>query len=171
MGVLGGIASLGCLLGSATLPSLGWSMGTPPFAADVRSAWGPSTKQSLEAKGCLAREETIEASARYRNLKSREPIPDKAITATLSFPGKDAKGSRLIPVWYTLRTDANGQSDFSISIPQALEELQKTLKQDRGYRGVKRTRGRVNLSFSSEETLQKSIRYVPARGFNFRICK
>jgi hypothetical protein len=146
-------------------------MGTPPFEADVRSAWGASTKQSLEAKGCLSSQETIQASARYRNLKTRQPIVDKAITATLSFPGRDAKGGRLIPVWYTVRTDANGQSDFSLSITEALAEVQRTLKEDRGYRGVKRVRGRVNLSFSSEETLQKSIRYVPARGFNFRICK
>jgi hypothetical protein len=159
------------VLCGAAFPSISWSMGTPPFEADVRSGWGPITQESLDTKGCLSQLETIQASSRYRNLRTREPIPNKEIQATLAFPAKDSKGSRIIPVYYILKTDSNGQVDFSISISQALEQLEKTLREDRDFRGVKRVRGRVNLSFLSQDYLEKSIRYVPARGLNFRICK
>lgn len=60
---------------------------------------------------------------------------------------------------------------FSISIAQALEESARILRESRALRGVKRVRGRVKLSVSSEQTLQKSIRYVPARGLDFRTCQ
>jgi hypothetical protein len=159
------------VLCSAAFPSISWSMGTPPFQQDVRSEWGSITQESLDTNGCISQLETIQASSRYRNLRSREPIPNKEILATLSFPGKDKKGGRVIPVYYRLNTDSNGQVDFSISISQALEQMEKVLREDRFFRGVKRTRGQVNLSFLAEDSIQKSTRYVPARGLNFRICK
>jgi hypothetical protein len=153
------------------LPKVSWSMGTPPFDADVRSAFSAATQQLIETKGCLSREDTIVASSQYRRLKSRTPITGKEITATLSFPARDAKGGRLIPVWFAQTTNAEGVADFVISLGQALADAEKTVREDRGYRGVKRVRGRINLSFTSEDTLKQSIRYVPARGIYFRLCR
>ncbi len=146
-------------------------MGTPPFDADLRSELGLTMKAALTTKGCLGTDETVEALSRYRKLKTRTPLADKNITATVSFPGRDNKGSRLITVSYTAKTDANGEVTFSIPVSQALEDAKTALRSDRFYRGVKRVRGRISLSFSSEDTLRQSIRYVPARGFYFRLCR
>jgi hypothetical protein len=167
--VAGGVAIL--VLVGVMFPRSTLSMGTPPFDADVRSAFSSATKQLLQEKGCFSVDDTIEASSRYRNLKSRNPIADKKITASLSFPGRDSKGSRLITVSYTQTTNADGEAVFSIAMIQALAEAKKALQQDKFYRGVKRVRGRINLEFSSEDTFKKSIRYVPARGVNFRLCR
>jgi hypothetical protein len=169
--VIFGLCLGSCLLVSVLLPRFSWSMGTPPFDADVRTVLSPTTKQLLQEKGCFSVNDTIEASSRYRNLKSRKPIADKKITASLSFPGRDSKGSRLITLSYTQTTNTEGEAVFSIAMSQALADAKKALQQDRFYRGVKRVRGRINLSFSSEDTFTKSIRYVPARGVNFRLCR
>jgi hypothetical protein len=146
-------------------------MGTPPFDADVRSALSLPTKQILQEKGCLSVDDTVEATSRYRKLKSRNPIVDKKITATISFPARDREGSRIVTVSYTETTNAEGEVTFAVLLSQALAEANRLLKEDRGYRGVKRVRGRINLSFSSEDTLKQSIRYVPARGIYFRMCR
>lgn len=161
-----------CLSGALLLePSLVWSMGTPPFDADLRSNLGATTKASLDLNKCLRTDEVIESVSVYRNLKSRKPIANKKITATVSFPGRDRKGSRLISVFYTAETSADGQVSFSIPLSKALEDAKQALRTDRFYRGVTRVRGRINLSLSSEDTLRQSIRYVPARGFFFRLCR
>lgn len=155
----------------AAFPSLSWSMGQPPFEADIRSGWGSITQASLDTNGCISQLETIQASSRYRNLRTREPIPNKEILATVGFPGKDRQGGRLIPVYYRLNTNSNGQVDFSISLSQALEQAKKVVREDRAFRGVKLVRGEVNLSFLGEDTFKISTRYVPARGLNFKICR
>ncbi len=150
---------------------LGWSMGTPPFDEDVRSSFSATTKQAIETRGCLSVEEAIEATSRYSKLRPREPINGKTITATFSFPGRDRKGTRIITVGYSAATNQDGEVQFSIPLGQALAEAERSLKQDRFYRGVKRVRGKINLSFSSEDTLKRSIRYVPARGLFFKMCR
>lgn len=166
------VSSALCLLSvwCMALPD-GWSMGTPPFDADLRSSLSPTTKQILTEQGCLPTEATLEVTSRYRKLKSRAPIANKRITASLSFPGKDRKGSRLITVSYTQSTNADGEVTFVLPLSQALSDIKSALEKDRFYRGVRRVRGRVNLSLSSEDTFTQSIRYVPARGINFRICR
>ena len=162
-----------CLLGAA-----GWSfeplpsaaMGGRPFSADVRSALSDETKELLASNGCLPTGDDLVATATYRDLRTRQPIAGKVITATLSFPGRDRSGSRLITISYPQTTDATGAVTFAIPLDQAVAKVKETLRKDRFYRGVRRTRGRVTLSFSSEETLQRSIRYVPATGFRFTLC-
>jgi len=169
---LGRASLISTLLGLIVLvPNNVWSMGTPPFDAELRSALGATTKASLQLQKCLRTDETVEAAARYRKLKARTPIANKKITATLSFPGRDRRGSRLITVSYTMETNAEGDVGFSIPLSAALEEAEEALRSDRFYRGVKRVRGKVGLSLSSEDTLSRSIRYVPARGFFFKLCR
>ncbi len=152
-------------------PHLAWSMGTPPFDVDLRSAFGVTMKASLDTNGCLATDETIEVTSRYRKLKGRTPLADKKITATVAFPGRDSKGSRLITVNYTLTTNADGEVNFSIPMTQALADARQALQSDRFYRGVKRVRGRINISLFTEDGLKQSVRLVPARGLYFRLCR
>lgn len=152
-------------------PHPAWSMGTPPFDADLRSSIGVGMRSALDVKGCLAAEERIEVTSRYQKLKPREPIPDKKLTLTVSFPGRDSKGSRAITVFYTATTNADGVVNFSVPMSQALADANKALQSDRFYRGVKRVRGRIDLSLSTEDTFKRSIRAVPARGFRFRLCR
>lgn len=152
-------------------PRRAWSMGTPPFDADLRSSIGAGTRSALDAKGCLAAEETIEVSSKYRKLKPSEPIPNKTVTLTVSFPGRDTKGSRAITVFYTATTNADGEANFSVPMSQALADANQALQSDRFYRGVKRVRGRIELFLSTEDTFKRSIRAVPARGFRFRLCR
>jgi hypothetical protein len=156
---------------SLGVAQLSWSMGTPPFDEDVRSGLGESTTQAIAAKGCLSVDETIEATSQYRNLKTRQPIGDKKITATVAFPGRDSKGSRIITVSYTSTTDQNGVAQFAIPLGGALADAEAALRRDKFYKDVKRVRGRINLSFSSEDTLKRSIRYVPSRGLFFKMCR
>lgn len=152
-------------------PHPAWSMGTPPYDADLRSNIGAGTRSALDAKGCLAAEETIEVTSKYRKLKPSEPIPDKTLTLTVSFPGRDSKGSRAITVFYTATTNADGEVNFSVPMSQALADANQALQSDRFYRGVKRVRGRIDLFLSTEDTFKRSIRAVPARGFRFRLCR
>jgi len=155
----------------ALRPYHAWSMGTPPFDADLRSSLGAAMKASLSTNKCLGVEEAIEVISKYRKLKTRTPIADKQITATIAFPGRDSKGSRLITVSYTLSTNADGEVTFSIPMSQALADATKALRTDRFYRGVKRVRGRINISLSTEDIFKQSIRIIPARGFDFKICR
>lgn len=155
----------------ALSPKLAWSMGTPPFDAELRSSIGAAMRASLDTKGCLATEESIEVVSTYRKLKPRGPIPNKQLTLTVTFPGRDRKGSRAITVSYTATTNADGVVSFSIPMSQALEDARKALQNDRFYRGVTRVRGRLSLSLSTEDTFKQSIRVVPSRGFGYRLCR
>lgn len=158
-------------IGTLALPQRGHSMGTPPYDADLRSGFSATTKQSLTEAKCLALTDSVEVVSRYRSLRTRQPIVGMNLTVTLSFPAKDKKGSRLIPVFFTRTTDSTGSSTLSIPLAQALEEAKRLLREDRGYRGVRRVRGPLTVSFSTADTLEKSVRYVPARGLSFRLCR
>ena len=150
---------------------LSYSMGTPPFDADLRTGFSPTTKQSLEANKCLSLSESVEVVATYRTIRPRQPIVGTNVSATLDFPARDRKGARLIPIFFNGPTDATGTFTVSIPLAQALEEAKRVVRQDRGYRGVRRVKGPLMITFSTADTLQKSVRYVPARGLKFRLCR
>jgi hypothetical protein len=159
------------VLSVTTMVRPGYSMGTPPFDADLRSGFSAATKALLEANKCLASTDSVEVVSKYRTLRPQQPIVGKSVTVTLSFPGKDRKGSRLITVSYNSTTDSTGTSVLSIPLTAALQEVRRLQREDRFYRGVKRMKGPLTVSFTTADTLERSVRYVPARGLNFRLCR
>jgi hypothetical protein len=158
-------------LGAIAVPQLGYSMGTPPFDADLRTDFSPATKQSLEAKKCLDLSESVEVVATYQTIRPRQPIVGTDVSVALDFPARDRKGARLIPVFVNGPTDATGTFTVSIPLAQALEEAKRLVRKDRGYRGVRRVKGPLMITFTTADTLQRSVRYVPARGLKFRLCR
>ena len=89
----------------------------------------------------------------------------------LSFPARDKNGSRLIPVTFSGTTDSDGAARVSVPLDGAAREVARLLREDRGYRGVKWIKGPLTVSFTTEDTLQRSVRHVPVRGLTFRLCR
>ena len=159
-----------CLL-LASVSRLGWTMGTPPFDTVLRSFLGEETQSALKNAGCLSQSDAVSLSSIYRRNRSRKPIEGRQVTTSFSFPGRNRKGeATLITVSTTQTTDAAGEIASTRTVAQLLEEVSTALAQNRFYRGVKRVQGQVQISFSTADTLERSVRYSPPDGFSFDIC-
>lgn len=160
----------GLTVGAMVVPRMGWSMGTPPFDAELRSGFSVSTKELIESNKCLRLSDTVKLVSMYRSLRFRRPIEGKNLTVTLSFPARDKKGPRIITVSFQGTTGAAGQTVVSIPLAQAYKEAKRLLREDSFYQGVRRVRGPIGVSFTTEDTLEQSVRYSPASGLSFRLC-
>jgi hypothetical protein len=166
-----GIVFAGLAVGAVSSPRVGWSMGTPPFDAELRSGFSRSTKELLDTNKCLRLTDSVKVVSTYRNLRTRRPIAGKNLTVTVSFPARDSKGSRIITVSFQGTTDSDGGAFVSIPLSEALAEAKRMLREDKFYRGVRRVGGPLAVTFTTEDTLERSVRYVPAMGLKFRLCR
>lgn len=166
-----GIVFAGLVVGAVSNPRVGWSMGTPPFDAELRSGFARSTKELLDTNKCLRLTDSVKVVSTYRNLRTRRAIAGKNLTVTVSFPARDSKGSRIITVSFQGTTDSDGGSFLSIPLAEAVAEAKRLLREDKFYRGVRRVGGPLTVTFTTEDTLQRSVRYGPAMGLKFRLCR
>ena len=165
------IMLVGVVVGAVSIPRVGWSMGTPPFDAELRSGFSRSTKELLETNKCLRLTDSVKVVSTYRDVRTRRPIEGKNLTVSVSFPARDSKGARIIPVSFQGTTDSDGGAFVSIPLTEAVAEVTRVLREDRFYRGVRRVGGPLTVTFTTEDTLERSVRYGPALGLKFRLCR
>ena len=149
-----------------------WSMGTPPFDTVLRSSFSQETATAIEYADCLEPTETVSVSSIYRRNRSRKPIEGISITTSFSMPVRTRGGEKtIVTSTVTGATDATGTVSFSSTVSAVVQDLLKSLEQDQALRGARREKGPIEISFTTADTLKRSVRYSPPNGLRFTLCR
>jgi hypothetical protein len=148
-----------------------FAMGRPPYAAELKSTVGERTKEAIANKGCLAKDDYLDVTSEYRNLLKMRPIKNVYVTMTVLYQGKDAKGTRTITLGVGKKTNNEGRVPLSFTIRGLERQVKKLLRQDSFYKGVELVGGPIELSFLTQDTLSRSVRYTPRKPIVLKLCE
>jgi hypothetical protein len=146
-------------------------MGRPPYSAELKSTVDQRTKEALANKGCLAKDDYLDVTSQYRNLLKMRPIKNVFVTMTVLYKGKDAKGSRAITLNVGKKTNNEGRVSHSFTIRGLDRQVKQLLRKDSFYKGVELIGGPIELSFITEDTLSRSVRYSPRKPIVLKLCE
>lgn len=148
-----------------------FAMGRPPYSAELKSTVGERTKEAIANKGCLAKDDYVDVTSEYRNLLKMQPIRNIFVTMTVLYQGKDAKGSRTITLNVGKKTNKEGRVSLSFTVRGLERQVKKLLREDSFYKGVELVGGPIELSFLTEDTLSRSVRYAPRKPIALKLCE